>query len=44
VRSGSIKRVAAAAGEGAAVVAHVHEFLAGTRNSARQRPAPCVFP
>ena len=37
VRSGSIKRVAAAAGEGAAVVAHIHEFLADTRNSARHR-------
>jgi thioredoxin reductase (NADPH) len=35
VRSGSIKRVAAAAGEGAAVVAHIHEYLATTRNSAR---------
>jgi thioredoxin reductase (NADPH) len=44
VRSGSIKRVAAAAGEGAAVVAHIHEFLAGTRNSARHGPAPCVLP
>lgn len=35
VRSGSIKRVAAAAGEGAAVVANVHEFLAATRDRAR---------
>jgi len=35
VRSASIKRVAAAAGEGAAVVAHVHDFLAATRDSAR---------
>jgi thioredoxin reductase (NADPH) len=34
VRSGSIKRVAAAAGEGAGVVAHVHDFLAATRNDA----------
>jgi thioredoxin reductase (NADPH) len=31
VRSGSIKRVAAAAGEGAAVVALIHEYLAAQR-------------
>jgi thioredoxin reductase (NADPH) len=34
VRSGSIKRVAAAAGEGAAVVADIHAFLGATRNDA----------
>ncbi|MFM0084833.1 FAD-dependent oxidoreductase [Paraburkholderia sediminicola] len=31
VRSGSTKRVASAVGEGAAVVAQIHRFLAGTR-------------
>jgi thioredoxin reductase (NADPH) len=35
VRSGSTKRVAAAAGEGAAVVAHIHEHLAAQRECAR---------
>jgi thioredoxin reductase (NADPH) len=30
VRSGSVKRVAAAVGEGAQVVAQLHAFLAGT--------------
>jgi thioredoxin reductase (NADPH) len=34
VRSGSIKRVAAAAGEGAAVVADIHAFLGATRDDA----------
>jgi thioredoxin reductase (NADPH) len=31
VRSGSTKRVASAVGEGAAVVAQIHGFLAGSR-------------
>jgi thioredoxin reductase (NADPH) len=31
VRSGSTKRVASAVGEGAAVVAQIHGFLAGAR-------------
>jgi len=35
VRSGSTKRVAAAVGEGAAVVAQIHEFLAATAVSGR---------
>jgi len=33
VRSGSVKRVGAAIGEGAAVVAQLHAHLAATRNS-----------
>lgn len=33
VRSGSIKRVGGAIGEGAAVVAMIHQYLAGTRQS-----------
>jgi thioredoxin reductase (NADPH) len=35
VRCGSVKRVGAAIGEGAAVVAQLHEFLAGRPSSAR---------
>ena len=35
VRSGSVKRVAAAVGEGAQVVAALHAFLAGTRHLIR---------
>jgi len=33
VRSGSIKRVASAVGEGAAVVAQIHAVLAGMRGT-----------
>jgi thioredoxin reductase (NADPH) len=36
VRSGSVKRVGGAIGEGAAVVAQIHQFL--SRQSARNRP------
>ncbi len=34
VRAGSVKRVAAAVGEGAGVVAHVHEYLRSQRSDA----------
>jgi len=37
VRSGSTKRVAAAVGEGAAVVAQIHGWLAGSRQAAETR-------
>lgn len=37
VRSGSTKRVAAAVGEGAAVVAQIHGYLAGLREAAETR-------
>jgi len=37
VRSGSVKRVGGAIGEGAAVVAQLHTVLAG--NAARAQPA-----
>jgi thioredoxin reductase (NADPH) len=36
VRSGSVKRVAAAVGEGAQVVAALHAYLAQTRGHAAQ--------
>ena len=39
VRSGSVKRVGAAIGEGAAVVAELHSFLAGSSTAARPRTA-----
>jgi thioredoxin reductase (NADPH) len=39
VRSGSVKRVGAAIGEGAAVVAELHSFLAGSPTVARPRTA-----
>jgi thioredoxin reductase (NADPH) len=39
VRSGSVKRVGAAIGEGAAVVAELHSFLAGSSTVARPRTA-----
>jgi thioredoxin reductase (NADPH) len=39
VRSGSVKRVGAAIGEGAAVVAQLHSFLAGSSTAARPRTA-----
>jgi thioredoxin reductase (NADPH) len=39
VRSGSVKRVGAAIGEGAAVVAELHSFLAGSSIAARPRTA-----
>jgi thioredoxin reductase (NADPH) len=39
VRSGSVKRVGAAIGEGAAVVAQVHAFLARRGDAARQSRA-----
>jgi thioredoxin reductase (NADPH) len=38
VRSGSVKRVGAAIGEGAAVVAQLHVHLAGARSAARRAP------
>lgn len=37
VRSGSIKRIATAVGDGAAVVAHLHTYLA--RHPTPERPA-----
>jgi thioredoxin reductase (NADPH) len=40
VRRGSVKRVAAAVGEGAQVVATLHAFLAGTRGA----PSPARPP
>ena len=40
VRAGSIKRVAAAVGEGAQVVASLHAFLASA--GARPEPAPAL--
>lgn len=39
VRCGSVKRVGAAIGEGAAVVAQLHTFLAGHRAAAADKPA-----
>ena len=39
VRSGSVKRVGGAIGEGAAVVAELHSFLAGSSTAARPRTA-----
>jgi thioredoxin reductase (NADPH) len=33
VRSGSVKRIGGAVGEGAAVVAQIHRYLAETRHS-----------
>jgi len=36
VRSGSIKRVASAVGEGAMAVRFVHEYLAGFRDYTRE--------
>ena len=37
VRSGSVKRVAAAVGDGAQVVAAIHKYLAGTASPAEER-------
>jgi thioredoxin reductase (NADPH) len=43
VRSGSVKRVGGAIGEGAAVVASIHEYLAAERQASPARPpAPAV--
>jgi thioredoxin reductase (NADPH) len=39
VRYRSVKRVGAAIGEGAAVVAELHSFLAGSSTAARPRTA-----
>jgi thioredoxin reductase (NADPH) len=39
VRSGSVKRVGAAIGEGAAVVAQLHIYLDGARNASAQTPS-----
>ena len=39
VRYGSVRRVGAAIGEGAAVVAELHSFLAGSSTAARPRTA-----
>jgi thioredoxin reductase (NADPH) len=39
VRSGSVKRVGAAIGEGAAVVAQLHAYLAGTRTASAEARA-----
>ncbi|HST45393.1 MAG TPA: FAD-dependent oxidoreductase, partial [Luteimonas sp.] len=39
VRAGSVKRVAAAVGEGAAVVAQIHQYLAAADEAARTRTA-----
>ena len=38
VRAGSVKRVAAAVGEGAQVVAALHAFLAGSSSDAVEKP------
>ena len=40
VRSGSVKRVGAAIGEGAAVVAQLHAYLAATRTTSGEAPPP----
>ena len=39
VRSGSVKRVASAVGEGAAAVQHVHAYLAAAASPHREDPA-----
>jgi thioredoxin reductase (NADPH) len=44
VRSGSVKRVASAAGEGAMAIHLVHEHLAGEGNLVRASAADAVRP